>query len=557
MGDNIADPELRQAQVQTPCEVIDALTELAWSLRQTQPERAASLCHKACSLSVSGEFCVSPYRQGQAASLATLGYLDHQAGRLDAALSRCLEAAVLLDSLPPSRVSVDCRRTLSWIFYFLGDQSGALSHALQALRLAQQLNLPIQEATVLDGLAMIYSASGDSPQALQSNEAALRIARFAGDGLLETTTLNNRANILLESGNCAAALESAKQSLQLARRLALTAQEVSILDTLGGIHIARGDYAPAEQRLSEGLALATRIGLGLAQTYYCMNLGDLYLKQSDIEQAAANYHQALAHADSDGTLALQAQCHLRLSGVYERMDNMKQALVHHKSFYALQEQVAGETSQKRLAILKVAHQVETAQRDAEIYRLRNVEMQHEIDERKRVEQELEHLATIDQLTGVYNRRYFFELAQRDYMRANRYGRSLTVLMLDVDHFKVVNDTHGHAVGDQVLAQAGAFIRKIFHGVDAVGRYGGDEFCIAMPETNTEQGHMAATGLQKGLATQTFATSAGSLSVTVSIGLSSLRSGDAAAHDSLEKLLDRADRALYRAKDAGRNCVRCD
>jgi diguanylate cyclase (GGDEF)-like protein len=554
MTDNTSELEASLAQAQTPGARIEALNELAWQLRHTQPEWALSLSQEAESLATSGEFATQPDRLGQATSLTTQAYLNHQNGKLDLALSQCFAAATLLETLPPSRVSIDCRRIISWIYYFLGDTANALNYGLQALRLAQDLNLRVQEATVLDGLALIYVDSGDAQQGLESNESAVHIARTAGDPLLETTALNNRANVLLKTGDTAAALEAALSSLELARQMSLVGQQISILATVGDILLAKGDLAQAEQYLNVGLELSRQAGHDLGQIDCLLGLGKVGLRRADLEQAQTYLDQALTRATASGTQALQAECHALLAELCERQGQAGQALEHYKSFHTLHDRANGELSGKRRAALKVAHQVETAQRDTEIYRLRNVELQGEIDERNRVQAELQRLAATDPLTNLYNRRHFFELAQRELDRSVRYRRPLTALMLDLDHFKAINDAHGHAAGDQVLALFSAFLLKILRGVDLIGRYGGEEFCIVLTETDAAQGRLAARRLQHSLEQQSFETSGGKIHLTISIGLASLPAKDAAWEGGLDQLLGRADQALYRAKQAGRNRV---
>lgn len=554
MTDNSPELEARLEQAPTQSAKIDMLNEQAWHWRHTQPEQALSLSQQAEALATSGEFAAAPYAQGQAASLTTQGYLNRQSGRLDLALSQCFAAAALLETLPPSRVTIDCRRIISWIYYFLGDTANALSYGLQALRLAQDLNLRVQEAAVLDGLALIYVASGDTQQALESNDAAVKIARTAGDPLLETTVLNNRANVLLKTGNTAGALEAALASLEMARQMSLIGQQISILDTVGDILLANGDLARAEQYLNDGLELSRQAGQNLGQIYYLLGLGKLCLRRADLGQAQTYLDQALMQATASGTHAIQADCHALLAELNEQRGEPKLALEHYKSFHHLHEQANGELSMNRISALKVVHQVETARRDAEIYRLRNVELQREIEERTRMEAELQRLAATDPLTNLYNRRRFFELAQREFDRAMRYHRPVAALMLDLDHFKSVNDEHGHAVGDQVLTLFSAFLLKVMRTVDVIGRYGGEEFCIILPETNAEQGRVAAERLLLSLGQQTFETSAGKIELTISIGLASLPASDGAWQGNLDQLLDRADQALYRAKQAGRNQV---
>lgn len=171
-------------------------------------------------------------------------------------------------------------------------------------------------------------------------------------------------------------------------------------------------------------------------------------------------------------------------------------------------------------------------------------------ERARLFEQLQELATTDGLTGLANRRHFFELADQVFLRARRYRSRLAALMLDVDHFKRVNDLYGHGVGDQVLQGVARLCRQNMRQVDIIGRYGGEEIAFVMPETGVEEARIAAERLCKIIATHPFETQAGQIRVTVSIGGSGLREDDSALHF----LLDRADQALYQAKQNGRNQV---
>ncbi|MBI3762768.1 MAG: diguanylate cyclase [Chloroflexi bacterium] len=171
-------------------------------------------------------------------------------------------------------------------------------------------------------------------------------------------------------------------------------------------------------------------------------------------------------------------------------------------------------------------------------------------EKVRLFAETQRLATTDALTGLYNRRHFFELAGHEYERTRRYGGPFSAIMLDIDHFKRINDTYGHAAGDQVLRAVAALCRESLREVDVVGRYGGEEFALILPESDVVNAQIAAERLCQQVAQQAFATDRGPLSVTVSLGVASL--DDSCV--SLDGLLERADRALYAAKQAGRNQV---
>jgi diguanylate cyclase (GGDEF)-like protein len=161
------------------------------------------------------------------------------------------------------------------------------------------------------------------------------------------------------------------------------------------------------------------------------------------------------------------------------------------------------------------------------------------------------LATTDGLTGLSNRRSLFHLAERSFAAATRYGRPLTALMFDIDHFKRVNDTYGHGVGDEVLREIARRCESGVREVDILGRYGGEEFVALLPETGLDGAMGVAERLRTSVGGTPIETSAGPIPITISAGVAALGGGCA----SLKDLLEQADAALYDAKHSGRNRVR--
>jgi two-component system cell cycle response regulator len=161
------------------------------------------------------------------------------------------------------------------------------------------------------------------------------------------------------------------------------------------------------------------------------------------------------------------------------------------------------------------------------------------------------MAITDALTGLYNRRYMETHVGTLVEQAATRGKPLTVLVLDIDYFKSINDGHGHDAGDDVLREFALRIRKSIRGIDLACRYGGEEFVVVMPETDLAVATMVAERLRRRIASEPFAIQKGvrSVEVTISIGIAALGSGDNAA-----SVLKRADQALYRAKRDGRNRV---
>ena len=179
-----------------------------------------------------------------------------------------------------------------------------------------------------------------------------------------------------------------------------------------------------------------------------------------------------------------------------------------------------------------------------------VEVFQDITEQKRREDRLYQRATRDALTGLFNRGHFTEMATQEIERARRFAEPLSVVLMDIDHFKKVNDTYGHEVGDKTLIElaraVGGFIRKI----DFVGRLGGEEFALVLPRANKEPALDMAQRLRLHLATLKITAPSKEFSFTVSMGVSTLRPDTR----DLQELLRNADAALYKAKREGRNRV---
>jgi len=172
----------------------------------------------------------------------------------------------------------------------------------------------------------------------------------------------------------------------------------------------------------------------------------------------------------------------------------------------------------------------------------------DITERKQMEQALSHLATMDDLTGLFNRRMFVQKLDEEISRIKRFGKSAVIVMLDLDHFKAVNDTYGHGIGDTILRKFAALLRSCVRETDTPGRLGGEEFGILLPETTMEAAVPVIRRILENTRESVFATEAGDLHLTISIGYTCFHADETRT----DELLARADQALYRAKGNGRD-----
>jgi diguanylate cyclase (GGDEF)-like protein len=195
----------------------------------------------------------------------------------------------------------------------------------------------------------------------------------------------------------------------------------------------------------------------------------------------------------------------------------------------------------------------------------NKELRQEIELRKTTEEALRRseelyrqLAITDPLTGIFNRRHFYQLSESELQRTYRYGRPLAVLMMDIDYFKRVNDSYGHAIGDQVLQALASLVVEILRAIDIFARYGGEEFIVLLPETDLKAVRPIAERLRRKIAEMRVPIESDHINITISVGASAFdpsgRLFPASQTATLDQLIDLADKALYEAKKAGRNRV---
>jgi diguanylate cyclase (GGDEF)-like protein len=183
---------------------------------------------------------------------------------------------------------------------------------------------------------------------------------------------------------------------------------------------------------------------------------------------------------------------------------------------------------------------------------RTEELAQEIKERKQAQADLAALARTDSLTGLFSRHNFFELAEKEFSESIRYQRPLSLIMLDLDFFKGINDTYGHIVGDCVLTHIGKLLRQTIRESDTAARYGGEEFIMLLPETDSISAELFADRLREIAADSPVQCESDRIHITISIGVAGKNSDDKVA--TLNKLISKTDQALYQAKRAGKNLV---
>ncbi len=214
---------------------------------------------------------------------------------------------------------------------------------------------------------------------------------------------------------------------------------------------------------------------------------------------------------------------------------------------------ADDLIMKPLTFEEVDTRVRTMLKKREVFRA----LERANEELQRANERMSRLVQFDEKTKLHNYRHFMERLVEEFKRARRYGNHLTLLMLDIDHFKSVNDRHGHLAGDQVLKEFGAIMARSARETDLIARYGGEEFAILLPQTTAVQGQRLGDRIRR--STEVFVFNSGDVQggvrITVSAGVATYPINDRI--QAPEDLVRAADEALYRAKEAGRNRTEVD
>lgn len=410
-------------------------------------------------------------------------------------------------------------------------------------------------------LGLVHGELGQLDASLSDHERALTAAERAGVGDLELMVCTNLAGDWLALGKRhAAAGDSAAAAAAWEQVIALHGRTEALVHrhqlAHGWPHILTS-YAAALLRLGrvqEGLrAFAMQSALAEAHPersnlpHAALHLARHHHGQGELAAAMAVLNDGLAVATRQGAKLRLAELHQLASEIAEAQRDFEQALAHYKRFHAWREECAAERAAMKSTLLAVRLQTEQALQEAQAQRARTRELTEANQSLQAHAQTLARQARLDALTGLDNRRSVDALLPMWHATAREQRRALHAALLDLDHFKDINDQLGHAVGDDVLRTVGTILRALCREGDLAARYGGEEFVIVWPGADEDSAHGACERLRIAVQAHDWALLRQGLQVTVSIGLADL------AHDTTAAAgLERVDQALYAAKRQGRN-----
>lgn len=518
---------------------IDMLNALAWALHDVDQKNGMEAAQQAYLLAQEYN-----YRKGLADSLIAQAQFTYSDFSL--ALTNGLQALAIYEEVNDLIGKSRALFTLCWAHWFADHFDEAVDYGRRAQTFAKQIGDRELEADILNNLGLAYKRSGSYPMAYQVYDEALALYRALGNQFREGKVLTNIALAYASQEDYDQALTYVNACLQLGIESSLINGYTFL--ALGQVYAGQQLFDEALFQLQQALTLANVNAMAQLSQAALYAMGKIYQKRQQPELAIAHLQIALIQATELGSNLSRFRCHEALSQIYEAQGDLAQALEHFKQFHTIKEATFNDKSITRLQFLQIRHEAEINRREVEIYQLRNVELEKEILERKHLQDELFQQATTDVLTGVTNRRYFMELARAAVQRAHQHDLPMTLALIDLDDFKHVNDTYGHAVGDEVLIALTRVCLSQIREMDIFARLGGDEFVLLLPNTLPGQAQKIVERIRRKLLRRE--AQKPRLEITISSGIAWRNS----TNNTLEAILQMADQALYRAKTAGKNQI---
>ncbi|GAB3100231.1 GGDEF domain-containing protein [Lysobacter terrae] len=460
----------------------------------------------------------------------------------------------------------------------LGQQAAALTDFLEAQRVYTNAGLRKEAEAGLGDIAAAYRRMGDHAKALEYLRQGVAFAERQGDPSLLSVALLQMGFLHEDLGRHDEALAVLRRAIDVAAEHGLEYDVAAGHLAVSSALIRKGDFAAAEAALATARNGFDRVGDRSNEAMLQLLEGMVLAGRGQDDQALDHYNRASQAFDVDPNLRYQVDLYAARALSQEALGNYRAAMDDLKLERTGRRKLNDDARTQQSLLLQ--YQFDTARRDLENARLqaerRSQQQRLKVVERSnrwqfaalvstgllivgllllfmrqlRNTRQINKLALTDALTGVANRRHVEVAAEHAVEQARTQAEPLAVLTFDLDWFKRINDGHGHAGGDQVLVRVARACEAVLRQKDLLGRMGGEEFIVLLPNTSSDAALLVAERLRDSVHRLDLADIAEDLCVTISLGLAMLQPHDDGLHD----VIDRADAALYRAKEAGRNRV---
>ena len=484
-----------------------------------------------------------------------------------------------------------CYNNIGNIYNKLSIFNKAMEYHLLSLELEEELDDKEGIISSLNNIGNVLRNIDKFDQALDYYQSALNISYEINDKKSLSITLNNIGNIYLSKENFENALKFYNRSLVLKKELKDNFGAATTYNNIGIAYQGLRSTTKALENYNISLDMMKKLndGNGIASAYF--HIGITYYEKNVENKASYNLEKALAYAQNYDNKQIMISCYKILAEIYKNQRNYLKAYTAMKLYAQIKDDLITVQTQKAVAELQISYETEKKEKEIELlktnasiikYQSKENEMfmvilvivliavavlgfffyfqfRQKANSNETIEEQniklteaynkMEELAKTDILTGLSNRRDMYQKIKHETDRFERNEKPFIILMGDIDNFKKINDTYGHDAGDHVLTSVSSLMLSFMRKQDIVGRWGGEEFLLLLPETNMAGGKKIAEKLRLRIKNESIEYKGNILNVTITIGVS--------VYDRVRDVnesIKEADKAMYFGKIRNKNCV---
>jgi diguanylate cyclase (GGDEF)-like protein len=484
-----------------------------------------------------------------------------------------------------------CLNNLGNVYNNLGQYEKALEYHLHSLEIEQEIQNKNGITRSLNNIGNVYQNTGNLEKALEFYLKSLELTYETNDKSSISKSLNNVGNIHLSQGDFDRALEYYTRSLKIKQSIQDKFGTANSYNNIGIAYQGLHQPARALEYYQKSLQLMKEIydKHGIASALY--HSGILYFELQNLKKALSTLQEALQCAEQINDRNIVMSCYRTIAEIFSQKGEYNKAYKFYKLYAQTKDELISEESSKAIIEMRVKYETKGKEREIELLKqnvaLKAIESRRQTlfmiiitigfvffaitaffvynqlrlkaysnkiiaeqnEKLKKAYKKVEELASIDSLTGLSNRRDILKKIRHEANRFDRNKKPFALIMGDIDDFKSVNDTYGHDAGDMVLQAIANFIKTNIRKQDTVGRWGGEEFLVLLPDTDLKGAKFIAEKLREGIFSHTIQYSNYDLKVTITFGVAVYKK-----LRDINECIKEADQALYLGKVRKKNCV---
>jgi len=444
-------------------------------------------------------------------------------------------------------------------FFEIENFNYALDHWQNALNIFLSRGKQPRAATILIKIGKLYEATMDYSNAESHFLRAGQLFEEARDSNGVALCSYYAGSMYFNNGDLHRALESLLKADE--RKTESDERHYQILigdvnNKLGEIHSKLFNFEDALKYFFEAMQIYNYLDYPEGIITVMNNIGEVFMKEGLYEEAETFLQDGFEHAKQSSSRLTELKYLINLSELHAQRQHFQEAYSRLIQAYHLRDMIFSQTLSKKIIDIEARHEIDKKEKELEIYRLKNIDLEKANSIIKSQNEELqtaylrmEQLAQTDPLTGLSNRRNIMEKVKLEHYRAQRSNEPFSFLLIDIDHFKVINDTYGHDCGDRVLVSVAGLLTKHLRKIDVISRWGGEEFLVLLPRTGKDGAAKLAEKIRSVIEEVPVASCGNKIFITVTIGVSVYDRSP-----SVDQCIKEADEALYQGKKYGRNRV---